>query len=172
MNVNKRMTESLVLGGSAVELANFNLNVFGRGILRIRQKIPVAKIGQSSQLFLSSHGDLFTANLNPKDQIGVQVDEGLGMNFSFMSGWEPGAVATLALKIKAELPPGNWRVQFKSGGNLWLNRGTGATIILGDSSQMDRKLRVLKGILASEPKIEETVKEINVTAPDRPVVRK
>ncbi|HRJ27200.1 MAG TPA: hypothetical protein PLO61_06800 [Fimbriimonadaceae bacterium] len=172
VRVDQARLESTIQSGSAIDQAKFDLNLFGRGILRIRSKIPVGVVVADYPLLLSDQGDLFTTTTISPDLPKIQVLEGAGLNLSVTAGWETGRVADLCQWVSSDLPPGSWKIRVQSGGRLGLNKEKGGVVTLGDSSNLQQKIRVLKQILQDQPEILNEVKEINLTAPSQPALRR
>lgn len=164
-----RRIESLVQAGESVDTAAFTQNLFGRGILRVQPRVPVAVIAVSRPVALSRDGDLYSAELTinvPRIRL-----NGLARatNFSLAAAWEPGAVANLAKKLVNILPNSGWTVEVDGVGVLSLSRGSGARIVLGSVDDMEEKLKRLQKALAETPGLLERVSRIDLTSPRAPV---
>lgn len=171
IRVSPRRVETQMLQSPAIAGASLSINPFGRGVLKITPRTPVARLGEAGTMVLGSDGVPFRQSApSPALPTLLLPKEAQGPNLSFFSPWEPRLIAQACQKFLPILPKGNWKIEVDQRGAICFNRTGSGRIVLGDSSALDEKLRTLQQILAKNPQMLDGVEELNLTAPDSPAM--
>jgi len=169
VKINLRRLESDLQLNPQIRAAHVTLNPFGRGIVRIEAREPIARIKELGSLCLGSDGALFRT-LSPVQLPILQLPaEELALNLTFFSTWEPLAIAQMIPKFLAVLPKEKWTIVLDAKGGICFNSESKCRLILGDSYELDEKLEVLRTVLKEDPNLLHKSSAINLTAPENPV---
>lgn len=168
---NDRMRlESLILQNDAVLSAELSQNPFGRGLLKLRLRKPVARIVADRIVLLASDGTIFSATNAPARLPLLRLpSKTLEPNLALMGGWEATRTAGLSAQLSDKFPRQNWSIDVDQRGVICLNKGVRGSVVLGSSDALDRKLERLRQILKDRPSLLSQVAELNLTSPANPV---
>jgi hypothetical protein len=170
VRVNEAQVCTLALENRAVERAEFRTNPFGRGVLDLTYKRPVARIEGSEGLYLSSRGSLFMADPSLPVRIDLVAQTATPQtNLSVFSSWRPGVAAWMCENIGERLPDRTWRMVVSAGGFVSLDPESGGTVEFGSFEDAEEKVQALVEILQDEPDLLSTVSKLVLTSPSNPV---
>lgn len=166
----RRQIESLMQAGDEIARADFSQNLFGRGLLVVILRRPVARLDIDRRTALAADGAVFATRTDLADLPLVKIG-GLAKapNLSIAAAWEPGSVAELCTELVSNWPKSSWTVEVDNIGVLSLYRSSGARIVLGSSDDLPEKLKRLKGIMEESPSLLDRVRRIDLTSPKNPV---
>lgn len=162
-----RRVESLALANTAIADADFSRNVFGRGRLVLKPRVPVAAIRNRAGLLIDRQGQIFSGT-PPSGLLWLRVpDSALNVQASFGASWEASRMAGICSEIaQSSLPVTMVAVAVDGGIELQLEQGCKA--ILGSSNQATEKLTKLSALVQQRPDLLKAASEVNLTVPDRP----
>ncbi len=170
LRANPKLMETLVLASDEVEDAAFSQNLFGRGLLKVKNHRPVAAVSEHKSLLLASNGDVYqTKQPAPALPVAKLPPEAFGPNTCLCGGWESGQIAELCALLVTQLPNLDWSVAVDRRGVISLGCRTGGQVILGSSEGLSDKVRRLRQQLQVDPQLLSKVKVLNLTAPNHPV---
>jgi hypothetical protein len=171
LRVDRAAVESDVLLLGDVRSVRLWANPFGRARMALVAHRPVAQLAQVDGQCLSAEGDVFPCPQPPPGLPRVSLPAGaIRPRGSFFGAWPSGAVAGLCQKVASELPKGRWTVAVDGRGVLSFQAERGARVVMGSTTDLGKKIERLKRLLGEEPELLETVRSVNLTAPDAPVV--
>lgn len=170
MRLNPNMVRSKLESGSEVDSVQFLPNLFGRAVVKVRLKQPVAKIVNSS-VFLDRSGNAFvTTRVVPDVPLIVPPRGAFSPNLTILCGWEVSTTAQLCQKLAAQMPKVSWIVELTDRGNLSLKADGSASVDLGSTENLQLKVDKLRSFLENDPGLFTKVRSINLIAPEAPVV--
>lgn len=171
LTLDRARVESDVLALGDVRTVRLWTNPFGRARMALEPYQAVAVMAQADGQCLSPEGDVFPCAKPPTDVPRVSLPPGaLKPRAAFFGAWPAEAVATLSQKVASELPKGRWTVAVDGRGVLSFQAERGARVVMGSSTDLAKKIERLRRLLKEEPKLLESVRSVNLTAPDAPVV--
>lgn len=161
--------ETLIQAHPPVARAQVRRNPFGRGLLEIVRRRPVAAIEGDAGELLAEDGVLYRG-VGPARLPKVRLPGALrGPNAALMAAWEAGAIAELCARLATRLRDSSWTVEVDARGVINLRRPRSGRIVLGSSDRMDEKLAALERVLVDRPGFLARVQELNLTVPANPV---
>lgn len=166
----RRNVETLIQAGEEIARADFSQNIFGRGVLQIVPRRPVARLDVERPSALSADGTVYATRTDLSDLPLVKVG-GLAKapNLTIAAAWEPGAIAGLCAELTAKWPKSRWTVEVDNIGVLSLYRGSGGIVVLGSTDDLTEKLKRLEKIMEESPDLLDRVRKIDLTSPRNPV---
>ena len=168
--VNGRSVEAQVLALPAVDKAELTRNIFGKALLSVRYRTPVAKLSGDRSIALSMDGVLYESSELPADLPTLVLPHGGPPTLiSFASNWQPISIAALAVYSSHTYLKTDVRIEVDSRGVVCLNIGSGR-VILGSCDDLDLKLKTLEEWLLKNPQGLNNVQELNLTLPTAPAV--
>lgn len=169
LSVNRQQILSLALENFAVENASYRGNLFGRGVLSLSYRRPVASIAGEDGLFLSSKGSVFSWPVPVSLQVSVEPPYEVGSrNLSVFGSWQSGTAALMCENIGERLPKTEWRLVVSQTGFVSLVPKDGCRVEFGSFEGAEDKVKTLEDLLKSRPKLLTEVSEINLSS-TRPV---
>jgi cell division septal protein FtsQ len=154
-----------------VESALFTANVFGRGVLRIELRKPVARVVASGRVYLDSAGNLFASRQDPGPLPLVSVPtESTRAGAGICGPVEGRAIVGLLTALQRLFPQEACSLAVDPRGVISLTLEHGGVVEFGSTEDLDEKIEVLGKILDVTPGLMRQVRRLNLTAPDRPVV--
>jgi hypothetical protein len=161
---------SAIEGDLAVQATEVSGNLFGRAIVAVDYKAPVATVVDQPGLFLARDGSLFAAKGAVDLPLSVQPPAGNGVqNLSVFGSWRSVATARMCENIGERLPGRNWRIVVSREGSVELFPVQGAVVEFGSFEDMDEKVRVLVEALRDEPDLLASVRRLNLSPPSKAV---
>jgi len=163
--------ESLVLAREDLARVSFRQNLFGRGLLTIRPRVPVARLEGERPVWLSDQGVIYAGPARPgtdglpRFRISSEAREA---NLAMVGAWDSARIANLCVLARKELGGTAWTVERDARGVISLDNGSGARVVLGTSEAFSDKVGTLRRILEMQPDILSQVRELNLTAPNNP----
>ncbi|MBV6502263.1 MAG: Cell division protein FtsQ [Fimbriimonadales bacterium] len=151
--------------------SQFTRNVFGRAVLKVEYRKPVAWIRGTTGWFVDEEGVVFPSRGEKSPPIGV--DKSVLPRSPLVTLGGPGLLQDAALLAKAVQESGlnlHGVIWIDERVRLCLNSSLGAKVTFGSGKDLDLKLKALKQALASEPSLLESAKEVNLVVPDAPAV--
>lgn len=168
LRVEPLAVESQVLASSAVESCDFRRNIFGRAVLRVQYRSPVAVLEADPEIFLDESGCVYRS-LERRDGLPVLdvFDGALKPILAITGTWPSKRIADLALASKKYDFGPSTTVEVQSSGAVSLRTNSGATIRFGAPYDFGEKFAKLDELLNREPELFRKAKSVNLTAPDR-----
>lgn len=164
---------SLVMENSAVESATMRANLFGRGILTIAYKVPVAVIDPQTRLVLSKKGSVFVV---PSVLSGLPVltppHFEIEKNLSIVGGWRSRDAADLCSFVSDGLPGGPWKIETSKTGFVTLFPAQGASVELGSLDRSEEKVAALAKLLRDDPGLLQKISKLRLYSAHNPVIEK
>jgi hypothetical protein len=161
--------ESLAQANPAVARAEFRRNVFGRGVLEIEMRRPVAAMAGEVPTLLADDGTVYPGSA-PAGLPRVRLAPALrAPNLALIGLWESQAIAVLCHGLAARFPEIRWTVEVDARGVINLGQPRSGRIVLGSSERLDEKLAALERVIADRPGFLAQVQELNLTVPTNPV---
>ncbi|MBV6457534.1 MAG: hypothetical protein HONBIEJF_00647 [Fimbriimonadaceae bacterium] len=165
--VNPRGIETLAMAGPSVDNADFSRNIFGRGRLEVRRRMPVAIVANRRGTLLDGTGQMFPG-IPPEGMPRVFLSANtLNLQATLSAAWESGRIAELCGDLR-QLPLRNVTLDVAADGLMKLRLADGAVVVLGSTHQMKEKLTKLTSLIQQRPGLLDTVAEVNLTLPERP----
>ena len=168
LRVNKQSVRSEVLENPAVASASYRANLFGRGVLTVRYRRPVAAIAGRDGLYLSDRGTIFSSPreyaLTMAVEPPIDADE---TNLAVFSGWQGGAAARMCVSITERLPKSEWLLTVSPTGYVSLV-SDGGRVEFGSFDKAEQKVRKLAEILSDDPHLLSGVTSLNLSEPTDP----
>jgi hypothetical protein len=161
--VDKDQVRSGAMENRAVQSAEYQANLFGRGVVTLRYRKAVATLG--SGLYLSRDGSVFLW----RDEVPVRIlveppTSPDAKNLAVFGTWPTATVASMCENIAERLPDRDWRLVVAKTGFVSLVPAQGGTVEFGSFEEMDRKIETLTSILRDEPDLLVRVKELNLAS--------
>lgn len=169
--VNKASVESQVLSTGRFEYATLKLNLFGRGVLNLAPRQAVGVI-RDSNLALDRFGVLFPEP-TPRDGLPVVVSpaEAAQTQAAFQGPWEAHETARLCTLLSQKLKDVSWAIEVDARGSTTIKSEKRASVIVGNTANLEEKVEVLADILQQKPDILDQVSELNISAPKNPTYK-
>ncbi|MBS1704960.1 MAG: hypothetical protein JST40_03740 [Armatimonadetes bacterium] len=163
---------SIVRQDPAIESATWNQNVFGRAILRLKLRTPVAVVNEQARLVLGDTGELYVA---PAVPVGLPVlsppIDATKPSFVLAGNWSGRIIAQLANNLRKQIPDRDFRIVQDSSNKVSLTSAPDtAQVVLGSTDKMDEKVITLRKALEQQPNLLSQVKVLNISAPSNPVI--
>jgi len=150
--------------------AELTRNVFGRGVLAVSYKEPVAGVVGYPFVALSSEGILYRAQRLPPGLPRIQIPAPASApQLALCLGWDGRSLAYVCEKTRGMQDLENATVEVNLRGELCLNSRIGTRIRLGPAERLDEKLEKLAEILRDRPGILRRVMELNLMSPGQAV---
>ncbi len=170
MRVNRSRIQSLALDNMAVERAEYRANLFGRGVLELVYRRPVAKVAGTEGLYLSGRGSVFSLKGEVPVKVTVEPPFPVGQrNLSVFSSWRSGVAARMCENIGERLPEKEWRLVVSRTGFVDLVPDVGGTVEFGSFKDADLKVQALEDILRDDPGLLGRVSKLILSSPSNPV---
>jgi hypothetical protein len=172
LRANGNRIESDTLKVDRIRSASFSQNLFGRGLLEVRYRTPVASLEAAPSVKLSQEGELYYDDREMPDLPKLRLpQEAFAPNLTVAFPAE--------LKILAKLCEASRTLQLgdevvveseSQTGKLCLNSKGNGKVVLGSSERLDEKLSQLRAYLNGNPGVLSRVSELNMTSPDHPAL--
>lgn len=170
MRLNGSSVESALMASNAVEKATFVPNIFGRAAVKMINRTPVARVGDSS-VCLDRYGTTFVPDQLLETLMKVDPPQrSLLVNAGLCGPWEATKVAHLCELLKAQVPNVQGTVEVGDRGVLSFQVESGAEVVLGSSESLPQKIEKLGALLQEKPDLLKSVRQLNLTLPSSPVV--
>lgn len=171
MRVRAVAVESRVLQEPALRTAKYRQNIFGRGLLAVESRRPVARLAGSDSVALSDDGRLFVpfSSTDHLPQLALP-ETALAPSASIYGSWESLRVADLCQELLRSVPEVDWTVRLDTRGVISLKGPSPGTVVLGSTRELDLKLERLEQVMQSSPGFLAQVKELNLTDPENPAM--
>ena len=173
LQVNKAKVESDVLEIDEIKSAKYTQNLFGRAVLQVVQKTPVARIGDTGA-YLDEDGNIFNLTVNPKQIVPVLILNPIFTEptLSPMARWESGRIAKICQQSSKNWPDFPAKIEVTERGVINLQPLTGgAMAVFGSSDDWEKKLAALARMVQAEPELWRRYKEVNLIDPENPMTR-
>jgi hypothetical protein len=169
--VNTSSVESQLLGIERIKRADLSRNILGRGVLEVGYREPVASVVEHPTVKLSAEGELYR---DARQIVGIPAislpthahEPNLTLGFAV----ELKALAEISGRTQRLGLGDNLTITVDKGGRLCLNKEGNGQVVLGSSQELDAKFERLKTYLEQNPDGLTHIKELNITAPERPAV--
>lgn len=168
-SVNRDLLESRLKQNPEIEDIQFENNMFGRGIVTIKPRKPVALLVNKQGLAIDRYGQIFETKSKHSALAKLQIDPvSLGNSSSISHGVDLKGAAELASLITELVPNYAISIEMDARSAFYLRVGTGVRIVLGSSDKLEAKVKRLADILAMKPDL-RYASEINLIVPNQPV---
>lgn len=168
LRVNRQSVRSEALENTAVASASYRANLFGRGVLTVRYRTPVATIAGRDGLYLSDRGAIFSSPgeyaLTMAVALPIDADE---TNLAVFNGWQGGAAARMCASIDERLPKADWLLTVSPTGYVSLV-SDGGRVEFGSFDKAEQKVQKLAEILSGDPDILSGLASLNLSEPNDP----
>lgn len=166
-----RLAEAKLLELPDVESARVERNLFGRGLVRLTYRQPIARVAGAKGIALDAHGIPYPTK-RALEGLPVVRFEGdmVGTSGSLWATWNAKAVAEVCRGLPRIDKYGPFEVFVQQTGVLWLNRLSGGQVKLGSQQSLDAKLDALETILGDQPDLLAPGRTLNVSNPAGAVV--
>ncbi len=170
LRVDRTRIQTVALENPAVERAEYRANLFGRGVLELVYKRPVARIEGVEGMYLSGKGSVFPLGGEVAVRVSVEPPYPVGQrNLSVFSSWRSGVAARMCENIGERLPEMEWRLVVSRTGFVSLVPEKGGTVEFGSFADADLKVRALVDILQDDPGLLGRVRRLILSSPSNPV---
>ncbi|MBI1757251.1 MAG: hypothetical protein HYR64_09115 [Fimbriimonas ginsengisoli] len=172
LQIDPREVETGVMAAPEVDSADFRRNLFGSASLRVAYRRPVARLEGTWNVLLAADGSLYPSRqtVGPLPLVRVPKED-LEPNLSIASRWPVAPMVELASRIPRALAGDRNVIEYTSRGGLCLNISESGRVIFGPPQGLEEKLARLETLLKENPSLPKEIKELNLTAPSRPVVK-
>lgn len=146
--------------------ATAQTNIFGRGLIQIKLKEPVAVIGEDPSVALALDGSSFVTKRPLDDLPGLVIDPAFTEStFALTGGWESERIAWTAKQIATKVKKTAWLLSINARGVLSLKENARGEVIFGTTENIAQKFGKFEQALLQEPKLLDQVSELNVSSP-------
>jgi hypothetical protein len=168
LQINRANVESLILQNSAFDQCQFDVNPFGRGVISVTYRQPVAKFSGIPFMFLADDGSSFRRELDDDGLPLLQVPESVRTAEATIASRIPwAALAYLAAELRDMASGEPATIRFVETGRVSLGLD-GAEVKLGMAVDLDRKMTNLRKMREADPSLLKRVRYLNLIAPDKP----
>jgi hypothetical protein len=168
MQVDPRIVESRILAHPEIHTAEMRRNLFGRGLLTVKYRRPVALISGHPRLALGQDGEVFEVSTLVDGLPEVEPpQEAMRPTVVLAGSWPSAQVADFCQKLPNDGQGLPRKVVIDSRGALYLSLGGERRIVFGPIDRLDEKLDAWRRFVAENPTLYARVSELNVTAPKR-----
>ncbi len=152
--------------------ATFQSNPFGRGLVRFDLRRPAALVAGRPVLVLDAEGQLYaTRRTVPEGLRTLSLAPGaLEATYTVTGTLETRRLAQLAADLAANLPNLAGNLEVDGRGVVSLRSEQGGLIVFGSTDDLPHKVSRLRAVLGQRPGLLGTVRRLDLTAPDNPVV--
>lgn len=158
-------------GDRSISSVDCQFNVFGRGVVTIRPRTPVAVI-EGGATAMDVHGVVFSFTGDRKGIPTLKLDPALlAPNSSVLDSWPSQAVAGLIDRVQKWNPEGEWAFQFDVRSTCSFKGRDRARILLGTVTDLDKKWSRFIEEWNRDPKLLEKSSEVNLSSPTDIVVK-
>ncbi|MBN8691262.1 MAG: hypothetical protein J0L72_10825 [Armatimonadetes bacterium] len=171
MQVPVSLIESRILESEEIAGAKYSQNIFGRGLLKVMLKQPVAEVEGRDQVFLSELGDLYLSKRVVTGLPKLRLPQStLEPGLSPFATWQSGAIATLCESLINDWQDLKPVVVVGERGVYEMEVEGGSKVILGTSEKFPDKLAKLKEMTRKESDLFSRYAVVNLTVPSVPMV--
>lgn len=171
LQINPNNVASLALYDTAFDDVRFESNPFGRGVVSVRYRTPVARFSGIPNVFIADDGSVFESKATFPDLPLVQVPESFREPEGSIQSRIPwGALAYLAREVSTISRPGTRTIRIAESGRISLGID-GAEIECGMAVDLERKVSNLRRLLEADPELLRQVTHLNLIAPDKPAAK-
>ncbi|MBS1707611.1 MAG: hypothetical protein JSS65_02690 [Armatimonadetes bacterium] len=172
LRVNRHSVEESVKQTADIATAKYDGNIFGRGVLKVEYRRPVAVVDGSKPALLSDEGDIYAGTFKPDGLPHLTLPtDGEGPWSLLATPLPTKDVSRLANDLKNRFPDTNWTINIDARSVIILVPSKGPQVVLGTSERLEEKVGRLANILSTRPDIVRSATVINLTAPDQPVYK-
>jgi len=169
LQVNPRKVETQLYGRSAVEKVSVSRNVFGRAVVELEYRTPVAQIGGTGGAALSEDGVVFQAIQPLKELPIVELPpEAIVPVLTVAGPWQSGDVGNLAAQVNQIGGTESKTITASENGGLCLNIGSKFAVQLGLPDRLGEKIDYLRRKLDEDPGLLTSGKTLILVSLDRP----
>jgi cell division septal protein FtsQ len=154
-----------------VEGVSLQRNIFGRGVLIVRQPQVVAQVTNREGVYLTKRGELRGGLAANEATPWIRLPEdSLRPVPALASLTSLQTMADLVGKTRQNWPNLDWMVYVDEGGVLSLRMDKGPVVILGVATELDEKLTALAQILQTQEDLASKPVRITLTEPSAPAI--
>ncbi|MBS1718960.1 MAG: hypothetical protein JST35_00780 [Armatimonadetes bacterium] len=170
VQVSPRLVETRALEASEVRTAQFGRNLFGHAELTISLRRPVATVNGAPGMAMDPTGNLFStkADLSALPSVYPPQGDDWKLECALVGTWARGRMAELSESLKTTFQNDALTLHDDPSSGVFFTIGDRVRVILGDWSDLQVKLRTLRGLLSKDGELLNESSEINLTAPDHP----
>jgi hypothetical protein len=154
-----------------VSEADIRSNVFGRAVITIRLRRPVARVVSTGRVFLDPDGNLFASRQEPGPLPLLSLPPEAVRAGAALSGPVEGqALVRLLSSAQRLFPQETCSLAVDARGVIFLTLEHGGVVEFGSTEDLEQKVGALGKILGARPGLMRQVRRLNLTSPERPVV--
>ncbi len=161
-----------ILADESILKARWQQNLFGRAVLSLQLREPVARGPRGTNLALDARGELY---LDPAadqklPEVVLPIDA-TKPSLSLVGEWDGRQVAGLAVELATKVPVLAWKIVLDSENKVSLRaEGVDAPVLLGTTDRYKEKVDQLRKALERRPALLQEVAALNLSAPEQPVI--
>ncbi len=171
--LNKYSIESKVMLCDAVQDVTYTQNLFGRGLMKVKMRTPVARLESNEEgrsVFLDAEGSVFRGVSDEALPILKLPVRFASPTLSIAAQWQSERIAKMCEYLATNLRETPISVEVTERGVIQLRSiDGGALVVLGSSDRWDKKVATLSQMLAQEPDLWKRYSEVNLTDPGNPM---
>lgn len=170
LQVNRPAIEQRMCLRGQIVNASLSVNIFGRGLVKVKNETPVGRIQSKSQLAMNSDGMVYACDDIPQNLPMVKLPSDAGLpSSSICATWEMQSTGRLCEDITrylgTDLP---WTVSIDTRSYIQLRSGNTAIVKLGSTNNLDKKLKLLADALDGNQELLKKAHEINLMSVNNP----
>ncbi|MBS1721859.1 MAG: hypothetical protein JSS66_02510 [Armatimonadetes bacterium] len=168
LRVNGTQLRSSLEANPEVLSSEFLPNPFGRAVVKVRLRQPVARL-LNSKVYVDKDGTAFRSGrvFEALPQL-MPPKKGYALGLSVLGSWESGKAAYVCEQIAAQIPNVPWIVAVSERGDISLQAEGGATVDFGSSEGLPRKIEKLRSLVEAKPELLK-MRRINLAYPEAPM---
>ncbi|HXH60445.1 MAG TPA: hypothetical protein VNI20_03725 [Fimbriimonadaceae bacterium] len=171
LRVDRNTIQSAVERISSIEQASLRVNVFGRGVLTLNYRTPIATVAGSPDTYLSDSGTVYVSHAKKSLKGVVEPPAPTNaQNLSVFGAWRSAAAAKMCENMVQRLPDLEWRLVVAQAGYVSLQLSDGGIVEFVSFDDTETKVAKLAEILHSDPKLFQKHKKLNLSSPLKPTV--
>jgi len=169
LRLDPRRVETLLAQRGCVQRAQVTRNIFGRAVVNMEYRTPVAKILGGNGAALAADGAVFQAIQPLGDLPKVALSAEANVPVLTIAGpWRSGDVAQLATEINEIAIGQDKTITALENGGLCLNIGSKFAVQLGLPERLGEKIDYVRRKLEEDPGLIASGKTLNLVSLDRP----
>ncbi|MDX2066252.1 MAG: hypothetical protein SFX74_10960 [Fimbriimonadaceae bacterium] len=170
-NLNRQIVESRVVNLPNIASASFDTNLFGRGVLKVEYREPVARLTGTRNIALAYDGTVYRTSQDLTQLPEVQVPATDMQGSTVMLGRIPTAqLAYVAIRARNLGPAARGKIRYSREGGIYLDYNN-KQIVLGQALQLEEKIDMILALRRADPELLDRIKVLNVMAPNNPAAR-
>jgi hypothetical protein len=172
VKVNPRIIEGDALQAPEALDSDFQRNLFGRAELKVKYRVPVARMAGFSECFLDTTGVVYPSRMQPPGDLPTLVvpNEFVHPVAMTVNPWPSTEIAEFCQRLPKQIDRKSCEIRLLPRGELCLNIGQAERIVFGSATELEEKMARLESLFAQNPSFLWN-QELNLTSPSRPALR-